>query len=44
MHWYGTGNGAALARGIAAALAHMNSARTLTAADRITQMMRRQEI
>jgi hypothetical protein len=28
MHWYGTGNAAGLARGIAAALAHMNSART----------------
>jgi hypothetical protein len=27
MHWYGTGNGPALARGVANALSHMNSAR-----------------
>jgi hypothetical protein len=27
MHWYGTGEGTTLARGVAAALAHMNSAR-----------------
>jgi hypothetical protein len=28
LHWYGTGDAATLARGVAAALGRMNSART----------------